>query len=377
MPVSQGSCGAGCGGSARNPARSVAGVMREVLSRNSDIDVHVPSLFSLDFSASDPRRVKTSRRLPGGLSMMPEVAMFSFKEGAASASAKEQVDVSFLGGQVSSTSAGKEICCDCGENGEITTNCVNPTGDWAIGMSCCSAATGCGEPVDWSDGPCESPPEEDSDSLCGPDITDALVEHYNDVLTKQELVTVWPLFGDNAAINEMRRIARANGQLLQAAAHAVAGCPKGEKCRDTVTLSDLCFPAQNIDHLLIIFYIVTSYSYVAGNLAGHWNELWGENPLGEKLADFNANNLAKCFYSRGASRWSWEAWWNKGVDLITKKEVGGCIREMLPTWIYWLTRQDAYEGCDLCQIPVPLPPGLKIPPFVRWKGALQPAAPQQ
>ncbi|MBW2993330.1 hypothetical protein KY317_02030 [Candidatus Woesearchaeota archaeon] len=142
------------------------------------------------------------------------------------------------------------------------------------------AITGCEEEID----------ESAEIKLCGPDITDTLVNHFNLFISQDSgnLSWFWPYGAENLSF-----YARRNGDAIESTLQNITLCPAHDDCRGTVTVCNKCISIYHIDHLLIMAYIAESYGTEIARTAGQYQEnFWLALITGGKIMDGSCSSRA-------------------------------------------------------------------------------------
>lgn len=220
-----------------------------------------------------------------------------------------------------------------------------------------------------------APPPEKKDvqaaveKVCGPDITQVIIDHLNAFVSQNEgdLSFLWFV-----GARELGRFARRNAPKIRTSADATAGCPIHRDCGGTYTIGGQCVSGYHIDHILIMAYIEASYGAAAARSAGQYNESFWlgfftegsefETTSGDvSNADLTFNELAICMAQAMAHAEEAE----DTTDLLTKKEVLECFKKAdikVTAGKPSITGSTAYADCAPCKIAAPAPTDLELPP---------------
>jgi hypothetical protein len=206
---------------------------------------------------------------------------------------------------------------------------------------------------------------------CGPDITQVIITHLNDVVSQGQgdLSWIWV-----TGARELQGYARRNGPRIRSAAASVSGCPSDGDCGGSYTVGGHCISGYHIDHILIMSYIEASYGALTARSAGQYNESFWLGALTEGFwfagsseaianADLTFNEVAICLGEHMAHA---EESSENVTDLLTSEEVRECFEGADMSAIGAkpsTTDSTAYTDCTPCSIPAPMPGDLELPPI--------------
>lgn len=207
--------------------------------------------------------------------------------------------------------------------------------------------------------------------ICGPDITQVIITHLNNVVSQEQgdLSWIWMLGGD-----ELRGYARSNGTKIRNAADSVSGCPIQNDCRGSYTIGGQCISGRHIDHILIMSYIELSYGAIVARSAGQYQEsfwlgFFAEGSYFEGSseavanADLTFNEIAICLSEHMAHADESD---EDITDILTREEIQECFEEADMSVIgnkSSSTGSISYADCTPCSIPAPMPGDLEHPPI--------------
>lgn len=216
-------------------------------------------------------------------------------------------------------------------------------------------------------------PEREDKCMCGPDITDLIVEHLNEFIENERGdLPAWPPSGANA----LAKFATDNTEKIVKAANKVTGCPICKKCEGTVTFGGKCISMYHIRHILIMVYIAESYGTEMARLAGQiqegipWWETTDESEAGKADAG-NAHGNADLAFNELAIKISKKL--EHGGNKITRQEIEDIMKDAdmdkiskkpsRPKEGSGGTSGTDYKDCPPCIHKVPKPADLELPPL--------------
>lgn len=162
--------------------------------------------------------------------------------------------------------------------------------------------------------------------LCGANVTDMLIDHFNAFISQSEGdLPWWPSSG----IKELQDYARENGVTIQSAVNAIKGCGNTAECMGTVTICGKCFSGYHLAHFLVMNYIAQSYGWGGAYGAGIWNEGDRKAIEADRAADLAVNKVALCISSKMHASYYETSGLNiihHELNLLTKEELCECIK---------------------------------------------------
>ena len=235
-------------------------------------------------------------------------------------------------------------------------------------------------PSNWVDplGLQTSQPASQPCCYCGPDITDAMIDHLNAFIrNRRGDLSFWPPTGAGV----LHQFARDNGGRFWTAATNYRGRCGAGPCKGTVTLCDLCMSGIHIDHILIMAYISENYAeWIARNAGERYEELY-PNPPDITAADLAFNELALCFArAMGPAYVDTNYTVDRGcytlktvhypTDYLEKSELCACVKDFGADQREVIANKPGkgsgvtdYEDCIPCGDSISKPAGLELPPF--------------
>jgi RHS repeat-associated protein len=209
---------------------------------------------------------------------------------------------------------------------------------------------------------------------CGPDITDAIIDHLNAFIAgRRGNLSPWPPTG----ARQLSDIARRNGGRFWSAVTNYSGPCGAGVCKGTVTLCDLCMSGYHIDHIFIMAYIAENYYEWMARSAGETYEQQNPNPPDITAADLAFNDLALCFARAMGPAGSYTTYDGSAVktvryptDYLKRSELCACVkgfaadqREVIANKPGKGSGVTDYEDCIPCDDSISKPGGLELPPL--------------
>lgn len=212
---------------------------------------------------------------------------------------------------------------------------------------------------------------EQQSKLCGPNITNVIVQHLNDFVSQKQgnLNPIWFVGADT-----LQPFARSNAQKIRRKANEVTQCPIHSDCQGTYTIGGKCISGYHIDHILIMAYIEASYGVRTARSAGQYNESFWLGFITEcagfersdnfiSMADLTFNEVAICLAQR--MRHAEE---NRGeTDRLTDEEVQKCFTDAEMGVIGQKPAVGGaggtYSSCAPCTVSADIPSDLLLPPI--------------
>ena len=219
-----------------------------------------------------------------------------------------------------------------------------------------------------------SQPTSQSCCYCGPDITQAIIDHLNAFVARRRGdLPAWPETGAEI----LSDFARRNGTRFWQAVEDYDGPCGAGPCKGTATLCDLCMSGQHIDHILWMAYLSESYGQWLARTAGREYERRNPNPGDISRADLAFNDLALCFARAMHPPGSYTYFNGRAVitvtypaDYLTKAELCACVDELSPAERELFaekrgrgSRVTGYDSCRPCGDSISNPSELELPPL--------------